>query len=300
MKNYYLLKNNTIGIIVELKNNKAKVLYNSKLIETNVNSKVYLGDKVLLDLEKSEIKEIIKRTNILSREKYDRTKISDKGTSKIIAANIDIAVIVVSANNPPFHPKLIDRYSILLQSNNIPFIVVLNKCDLKDSSHDEILNIYRNLNIEIIETSVKENIGINKLKNTLKNKQAILVGHSGVGKSSLINAIMDNDNIKVGSIGNKSKRGCHTTTSSNCYLWNNSSIIIDTPGIRSLDLRYLKKEELQNYFKEINDLKEYCKYKNCLHHEENIDNCYIKQAVSLGKISKYRYDSYIKILEELK
>ena len=124
------------------------------------------------------------------------------------------------------------------------------------------------------------------------------MGNSGVGKSSLTNAIMDLDNIKTGNISQKSKRGCHTTTSSKYYVWNENSSIIDTPGIRSLDVSSFDIDEIKEYFYEFKEYSEKCKYKDCLHFMEPVKTCAIKQAVEAGKISKNRYESYIRILSQ--
>lgn len=294
------------GIVVETNYNEAEVLYHEKIIKVSLakkfnmvcNKVIYPGDKVII--KDKLIDGVMTRKNILSREKFDGTKINSLGITKVVAVNIDLAVIVVSSGYPPLHPKFIDRYAILLKANNIPFIIVMNKSDLKNNKEENILNIYKNLGIKVIETSTIENKGIDELKDILNDKQAILVGHSGVGKSSLVNAIMNNEDVKVGSLGEKSKRGCHTTTTSKYYQWNKASAIIDTPGIRSLDISYFDVYEIQEYFKEITSLKDQCKFKDCLHYEEYETDCYVKRGVKNNLITKERYESYVKIIEELK
>lgn len=295
------------GIVIETSYKDAEVFYQKKILTVRLsqtfhqvcNKMVYPGDKVILNNKKDLIEKIIQRKNILSREKYDESKRSDVGTLKLVATNIDLALIVVSAQEPPLHPKLIDRYIILLQSNRIPFILVMNKCDLKTKREEQILSLYKDLGIRVVETSTKFHLGIEELKEVLKGKQSILVGHSGVGKSSLVNEIMKNKEIRVGRIGGKTKKGCHTTTSSRYYCWEESSSIIDTPGIRSLNLRNFKVLEIQDYFSEFLPFKEKCKYKNCLHYKENVEDCFVKQNIKNHFISKERYDSYVKIIEEL-
>lgn len=260
------------------------------------NKTVYPGDKVIL--RNHVIEGIVKRKNILCRDKFDGTKISSVGIKRIVAVNIDLAVIVVSSGFPPLHPKFIDRYLVLLKANNIPFIIVMNKNDLKTSKEESILKIYKDIGIEVIETSTKDNVGIDKLRSVLDGMQAIFVGHSGVGKSSLVNAVMDFQDVVVGSIGEKSKRGRHTTTTSKYYKWNETSAIIDTPGIRSLDISNFDVADIQNYFEEIASLKGKCKYKDCLHYDEDQEDCYVKQEIN-NLITKERYESYAKIIEEL-
>ena len=235
---------------------------------------------------------------VLSRTKKDSTKPDDIGKSGVIATNIDVAVIVVSCKAPPLHPKFIDRYLMILQNSNIPAIICLNKCDLKTLEEEKILDIYRKLNIVVIETSTYKMLGIDELKKYLKGKQAIFVGNSGVGKSSLTNALLSDDSIKTGNVSDKSKRGRHTTTSSKYYLWDNNSSIIDTPGIRSLDVSNFKPIEIQQYFPEFKNSNK-CKYSDCLHFHEPINSCFIKQEVINGYININRYISYLRIMSDI-
>lgn len=296
------------GIVLEVKYETAYVLYNDEIIKTTLKKEINLvcnkiifpGDKVILEKNNQSyvITNLLKRTSILSRVKKDSTRLNDQGTTKNIAANIDKAVIVASAKDPALHPKFIDRYLLLLENSNIPTIICLNKSDLKTEETTKILDIYRNLGIKVIETSTYTNQGITNLKEELRGKQAIFIGNSGVGKSSLTNALMDTETIKTSAISSKSKRGRHTTTSSKYYIWDEDSSIIDTPGIRSLDVSNLNPIEIQNYFKEFSNIKEKCKYKNCLHYQEPTAACTIKQAVENNTINKNRYQSYLRVLKD--
>lgn len=141
-------------------------------------------------------------------------------------------------------------------------------------------------------------LGIDELKKYLKGKQAIFVGNSGVGKSSLTNALLSDDSIKTGNVSDKSKRGRHTTTSSKYYLWDNNSSIIDTPGIRSLDVSNFNPIEIQQYFPEFKNSNK-CKYSDCLHFHEPINSCFIKQEVINGYININRYISYLRIMSDI-
>ncbi len=161
------------------------------------------------------------------------------------------------------------------------------------------MNFYKELGFIIIETSTITHIGLDLLKRNIQGHQTIFVGHSGVGKSSLIKAITNNDSVKVGEVSLKSQRGCHTTTSTKYYFWDDSSGIIDTPGIKSLDIPCLPVFELQNYFQEIKEASALCKFSNCLHYKENDEMCYVKQCVKEHKIRSSRYESYLKILKIL-
>lgn len=305
---FIIEKSSNYGIVLEVKYKTAYVLYNNEIISATLkkginticNKIIFPGDKVIIEKAKTSytITNLLKRTSILSRVKKDSTRLNDLGTTKNIASNIDLAVIVASAKDPALHPKFIDRYLLLLENSNIPTIICLNKSDLKTEETEKILGVYRNLGLKVIETSTYTNQGITNLKEELRGKQAIFIGNSGVGKSSLTNALMDTETIKTSTISSKSKRGRHTTTSSKYYIWDEDSSIIDTPGIRSLDISNLNPIEIQNYFKEFSNIKEKCKYKNCLHYQEPTTACTIKQAVENNTINKNRYQSYLRILKD--
>lgn len=309
-KNFIIEDSNDTAIIIEVSYNSAWILYNSKVKEAKLRreinvpcNKIFLaGDKVKLLEENNNyiIENLIKRKTILTRIKKDSTRVSDNVMSiQNIAANITLAVITVAAKEPPLHPKFIDRYLIILENSNIKPIICLNKCDLKTEKEDKILDVYRNLNIPIIETSTYTHKGIENLKKHLRGNQAILVGNSGVGKSSLINEIMKEEKTAVGNVSMKSKRGRHTTTKSKFYVLEENSSIIDTPGIRSLDVSTFTTDEIKNYFKEFATWRDKCKYKDCLHYKETEKDCMVKQAVKKGIINKDRYESYIRIIKNI-
>lgn len=306
---FIIPESDNYGIVIEVRYDDAYTLLNDEIVLAKLrrdinlvcNQVIFPGDKVVLNYDSSNyiITNLVKRKSLLSRVKKDSTRKNDIGLTKNIAANIDLAVIVVAAKEPPLHPKFIDRYLMILQNSNIPAVICLNKCDLKTEYEDNILSIYRELGIPVIETSTYKNIGIEELKSYLLNKQAIFVGNSGVGKSSLANAIMDDKEIKTGNVSEKSKRGRHTTTTSKYYVWNDNSSIIDTPGIRSLDISSFSAFEIQDYFPELNNWKDKCKYKDCLHYNEPYDSCVVKQGVASGLINKYRYESYLRIMKDI-
>ncbi len=310
IKNDFVIeKSSNYGVVIEVRYNDAFVLYQDKVIlaklknEINYpcNKVIYPGDKILIKNENNNyiITNLIKRKNILSRMVKDGSKLNDNSfTNKIIACNIDFAVIVASFKEPMFHPRFVDRYIMILENSKIPYIIVLNKSDLKTKKEEELLKTYKDIGIKVIETSTYDKTGISELKEMLKEKQAIFVGNSGVGKSSLTSLITGNDNVKINSVGGKTKRGRHTTTKSTYYMWNHNSSIIDTPGIRSLNLSQLKKEEIKYYFSEFKDLNDKCKYKDCIHFKEPINKCAVKKSVLNGIINIHRYESYLRILSD--
>ncbi len=307
---FVISESNDFGIVIEVRYDDAYILYNNEIVLANLrkginmvcNQILFPGDKVVLSKEGDSyiINNMISRISLLSRVKKDSTRLDDSiGVQKNIAANVNLAVIVVAAKEPPLHPKFIDRYLMILQNSDIEAIVCLNKCDLKTEEDEKILDIYRSIGLPVVETSTYSNIGIEELKKFLNGKQAIFVGNSGVGKSSLTNAIMNDENTKTSHVSEKSKRGRHTTTTSKYYIWNNISSIIDTPGIRSLDVSSFKPIEIQNYFPEFDNWKRNCKYNDCLHVHEPYESCFVKQGVESGLINKDRYESYVRIVNSL-
>lgn len=297
--------NSDLAIVIETTYKEAKVLFKGEIVsvygmQRNIpcNQLVFPGDYVVLDKENNKITNVIERTTVLSRDHKDRSRKSNVVLNKVIATNIDVAVIVVSAYSPPLHPKFIDRYLMILQNCEIDPIICLNKADLKTQHDEEVLDIYRDLNIPVIETSALNNNGIENLKNYLYNKRAIFVGHSGVGKSTLTNALMNFNEIKTGNVGDKSLRGRHTTTSSKFYCWDDNSSIIDTPGIRALDISSFQPTEVQYFFPEFLNYVN-CKYRSCNHVDVKTEDCGVKTAVKEGLIKLSRYESYARIMEDL-
>lgn len=294
--------------VVEVTNGIVKVFYKGDFLKCplksdlpfNMINGLAVGDSVTLDHDDHDqpvIDHLIKRTTVLSRLRRDNTRRSGEGNEQVIAANIDEAVIVVSTQAPPLHPRFIDRYLVLIEHARIKPIICLNKCDL--STNDETLAPYRALGLQIIQTSTTLNYGIDDLKDSLAGKTVVLVGQSGVGKSSLINAIYPDARLRTSTVSEKSGRGRHTTTSSSLYTWGQSSRIIDTPGIRALEIWDIPKEDLQLYFDEIFEYSKGCKYNNCLHQQERFEDCAVKKSVDEDLISRARYDSYLRVLAEL-
>lgn len=309
VEDFVIDQSSDYGVVIEVRYDDAYILYNGDVVLAKLrkdinmvcNQVIFPGDKVCLSQNENNftITNLLKRTSILSRVKKDSTRLDDIGLTKNIAANVDLAVIVVAAKEPPLHPKFIDRYLMILQNSNIPAIICLNKCDLKTEYEDEVLDVYREIGIPIVETSTYKNIGVEEIKKYLSGKQAIFVGNSGVGKSSLTNAIMDDDEIKTSHVSDKSKRGRHTTTASKYYVWDDNSSIIDTPGIRALDVSSFSPIEIQDYFPELDMWRGKCKYNDCLHYNEPYDSCVVKQGVAGGLINADRYESYLRIMSDV-
>jgi len=293
-----LVVNNKINYIEILYKNKIykAVLY--KGIDRELLKTIIVGDyvKVVNELDNYLIIYRIPRKNCISRIKTDSTRLSPfQYYEQIIAANIDLAVIVCSTKNPPFNSKIIDRYLIICQYNKVNFLICINKCDLTFTKN-KIIKWYKdNLNINIVKTSTITGKGILELKKYFTGKAVILLGQSGVGKSSIINLLNPKFKVKVRSISKKNKKGKHTTTKSSIYVLDRNVYIIDTPGIRSLGIENINKNEIKNYFTEFNEYNNLCKYNDCIHYK--VDCCAVKNAVMKGLITRFRYESYIKLLE---
>lgn len=236
------------------------------------------------------------RESVIGRMRGDSKRFSDASLEHhVIVANVDRAVIVAAAQDPTFHPRFIDRYLVVLQNGGVEPVICLNKSDLTEERHP-VLQSYRELGIPIIETSVMTGQGLEHLKEVIRGRIVVLVGNSGVGKSSLINAILPDADIRVNEVSQKGGRGRHTTSSTNLYKWDDKSYIIDTPGIRSLGIENIDKRSLRYFFPEFEQPMERCKFRDCLHDHE--PQCAVKEAVEQGEINKHRYESYLRMLHE--
>ncbi len=268
-------------------------------VHPRLSQQLVVGDRVYYDKTEENIGYILgrqERKSVIIRMRGDSTRYSSAALEQhVIAANVEHAVIVAAAKNPEFHPRFIDRYLIILQNGDVEPIICINKCDLTTERHP-ILTFYRESGIPIVETSVVTNEGIELLKNTIQGKISVLVGHSGVGKSSLVNAIISHANVRVSEVSQKTGKGRHTTSASNLYKWGENSYIIDTPGIRSLGIENVEKCSIRYFFTEFEKFAEHCKYRDCMHDHE--PNCAVKAAVEAGEINAYRYESYLRMVRE--
>jgi ribosome biogenesis GTPase len=271
----------------------------NKELQFSLGQKIVVGDRVYFEPDNGTgwIKSLVPRRSFLARVRGDSTRFSAFSQAiQTIAANIDIALIVASVMNPRFTPSLIDRYLVICQNGNVNPVICLNKADLSRERHP-ILNWYRlHLGLEVIEASTVTGEGMERLRDCLHGKMSVLVGKSGVGKTSIINELIPGANLRTQPVGNKTGKGKHTTAISNLYRWDDESYIIDTPGVRSLGLEHIEKGSLKYYFPEFEEFEKYCKYTNCIHEHE--PECGIKQAAVDGKIDKYRYESYLRILAD--
>lgn len=224
------------------------------------------------------------------------TKLSKQ--THVIAANMDQALLVVTAVLPRTSTGFIDRFLLTCEAYNIPCVLVFNKIDLYDDEireyADYMKSIYENVGYTCIETSAIEKTGLEKLERILQNKTSLLSGHSGVGKSALVNALDSSLDLKTSAVSLSNLKGRHTTTFAQMYPLAFGGDIIDTPGIRSFGMVDFKAEEVARYYPEMRARLANCKYYNCTHIHE--PGCAIKKAVEEGKISPERYANYVNIV----
>lgn len=256
---------------------------------------VLVGDIVLLEpsYDKYLIKEVQDRKNSLIRPPV---------------ANIDVLVIVLSICNPEPDFILLDKQLALCHKKNIQPIICVNKMDLNDTEATNnikkyIDKVYKNLDVEVVSVSAKEEIGFEELFEKLKGKICAFSGNSGVGKSSIIKYILKklglpNENIEVNEIGKKSNKGRHTTKYVKLYILNKNTYILDTPGFSSYELFDIEYKELPKLYADFLEFK--CEFDDCMHIKELEKYCKVKEAVIQGKLDKARYERYMYIFDKLK
>lgn len=261
---------------------------------------IAVGDRVLFDMEdKVEntgiIHDITQRENYIIRKSVHKT-----AQGHILAANLDQAVVIMTLNYPRTSLGFLDRFLVSAESFRIPTIIVFNKVDLLSEEEKEYLvdlaTMYDEIGYPSIFTSATANIGIQEFEDILKNKISLISGHSGVGKSTLVNQISPELDLKTKEISTFANKGVHTTTFSTMFEISENSYIIDTPGIKELGLIDIEKAELSHFFPEMRELLNKCKYHNCKHINE--PQCAVIQAVKDGNIQASRYSSYLSMMDD--
>lgn len=275
-----------------------KVKGKLRIHDIKTTNPVAVGDWVNIeevDRQTGVITEIIERKNHIIRKASNLSK-----ESHIIAANIDQAILVVTLAFPETSLEFIDRFLASSEAYRIPVTIIVNKTDLYAETLknliQEIHDIYEPIGYKVIETSAAQNKNIDLLHAELLNKTTVLSGNSGVGKSSLINCIYPDLNLKVGNISDYHMKGKHTTTFAEMFELPDGGYIIDTPGIKGFGMVYMEKEEIYHFFPEIFTAATECQFYNCLHIEE--PKCAVKAAVENGIIAPSRYHSYLSILHD--
>ncbi len=261
---------------------------------------IAVGDVVDFELDNTTDEVIGQIHHIHDRKNYIvRKSVNLSKQTHIIASNIDVVFLLITINNPPTTTSFIDRFLVTAEAYGIEAVLVFNKIDTFDEAMiDEQLYlqyIYSEIGYKCLRVSAKEHKGIDQLKSCMEGKVSMFSGHSGVGKSTLVNALEPNLNLKTKTISEQSKQGQHTTTFAEMYDLTFDAKIIDTPGIKGFGIVDMEPSEVSDYFPEFFKLKDECKFNNCLHKDE--PNCAVKSALEQDKIAWSRYNSYLKILE---
>ena len=235
------------------------------------------------------------RHNVLERP-------DSRGVVKAMAANID-QLVIVTALEPAPQPELLDRYLVATEVAGIPPLIVINKVDLmRDSEVNQnflaaIKNLYQLIGYPVVETSTKESGGLDALTDHLKDKSSVFIGQSGVGKSSLVQALLPDEDIRVGHLHKQTRLGRHTTSTARLYRYAGGGSIIDSPGIRDFGLDQISRTDVEYGFVDIREYANDCRFRDCRHRQE--PGCAVLDAVQKGLVSRRRLESFQRILETL-
>jgi len=261
---------------------------------------ITVGDHVDFELEENSLTGII--SNIHDRRNYIvRKSVKLSKQTHVIAANIDLAFLLVTLDEPRTFTPFIDRFLATAEAYDIEAVLLFNKIDLYNEKlndkKNQLVEIYSDIGYTCIEISATKGINLDKVKDLMLGKISMFSGHSGVGKSTLINAIAPNLNLKTAEISTQHKQGQHTTTFAEMFAipTEPESYIIDTPGIKGFGVVDFEQQEIGDYFKEFFAIKDQCKFNNCLHVNE--PQCAVKNALEKGLIAPSRYKSYLQLLQ---
>lgn len=248
---------------------------------------VCIGDRVKVYLDEKRanvIEEILPRKNVLGRSRLQKLP-------QLMAANLDLLVIMFAAQEPRLKPRLLDRFLIIAEQAGVPPVICINKMDLKGASEVKVdMAVYEQIRYPVLYTSVRTGQGLEDLRQHIENKTSALVGPSGVGKSALLNAIQPGLELAIAEVNVKTGKGRHTTSEARLLPLDTGGYIADTPGIRTLAFLDIEVENLDRFFPEMKPFLGTCRFTRCSHLHE--PECEIKAAVERGEISRARYDSY--------
>ncbi len=270
-----------------------------KIKGLKVTNPIAVGDRVQFEVEDitentAVILDIDPRENYIIRQSVHKT-----AHGHILAANIDQAVMLATLTLPRTSLGFIDRFLVTAEAFRIPTTVVFNKTDILNDEglayQQEIMDMYESIGYRCMATSATEGDGVEAFRQLLDHKITLLSGHSGVGKSSLVNAIAPDLNLRTNEVSTFANKGVHTTTFAEMFELAPDTFIIDTPGIKELGLVDMAKEEISHYFPEMRDRLNQCRFNNCLHVNE--PGCAVKEAVGEGDIAESRYMSYLSMLD---
>lgn len=300
-KDYYVLfENKEIRCVLRGKLKIEAEWKKDKLLYTDL---IVVGDIVdfqLLSDGTGIIEEIPERKNYLSRKAPFIKGVSEKGRrfEQIIAANVDYTFCVTSVAKPPFNNRVLDRMIVTAESCETIPIIIMNKIDLnKKKKKDFWYDLYTTLGYKVIRTSVITDEGIDEIKKIIKGKTSVFIGHSGVGKSSIMNKLDSRINQKTGEISEAWNKGKHVTVTAQLFQIDDNTYVIDTPGVREIEPFGISREDITHYFKEIAFFARDCRFNTCTHTHE--PDCKVKEALEEGIIPEERYISYLRLVETL-
>ena len=278
---------------------RCRIVGKLRLDDLKSTNPIAVGDRVVVHLENEEegqIGEILPRTNYVVRQSPRK-----KHQVHLIAANVDQAVLVTTITQPDVKPGFIDRFLMMTEPYDIPVIIVFNKWDIYDDKHQQYFellhDIYSDIGYTVEKVSAHTGYRMQHLSQLLKDKVSLVSGQSGVGKTSLLNHLQPDLELRTDEISDYSGKGQHTTTFAEMLPLDIGGYIIDTPGIKTLGFNNLDETDVVHNFKEIFIVSENCKFNNCTHRNE--PKCAVKDAVESGFISSLRYNSYLNILDEI-
>lgn len=267
-----------------------------RLDEIKESNPIAVGDLVLFDHDQHEghITELLPRNNLIERQSVKKT-----GHSQVLAANVDQVLLIASLKQPRTSLGFIDRFLVSAESFRIPQVLIFNKTDILNpkelEKQNQQIELYASLHIITQSISATEDENFDSLHNILKDKTTLVAGHSGVGKSTLLNKLSDSIDQSVGAISGFSEKGTHTTTFAEMFQINSSTFLIDTPGVKEWGLVDMNEQEISDYFPEMRDLRLNCKFgSRCIHLTE--PGCAILSALEKGEIARSRHENYVSMV----
>jgi len=301
------------GVVIKSTGSWYKVLVNEvdtydcriagkfKLMDKRFTNPIAVGDEVTIELESGDentavIREIIRRHNYVVRQSPRK-----KHHLHIIASNVDQAMLIVTMREPNLKMGFLDRFMMMTEPYSIPTVIVFNKIDICTPAElkklDALIKIYNQIGYKVLKTSAVTQEGLTEFKELLSDKVTLLSGQSGVGKSTLVNAIEPTLDLRTYEISDFSGKGQHTTTFAQMFKLSFGGYLIDTPGIKSLSFTHLSIKDIAHNFREFFAVSSQCRYSDCSHRNE--PKCAVKDGVENGTISPIRYQSYLSLIDEV-
>jgi ribosome biogenesis GTPase / thiamine phosphate phosphatase len=293
------------AIVIAISSARCRLFFDGRELDCVVPSEIArrqrsaltVGDRVVAEPIEGNLfrlVSILPRRTVLSRPDPFNPRVE-----RLIAANIDIAVNVVSIKAPPLKPRLIDRFLIAIQRGGAQAAICVNKIDLADDRDAALqpLRVYEQLGVPVIACSTRSGEGIDALRVVIEGKTSAFVGHSGVGKSSILNALDASLRLATADVHKKRGTGRHTTTASTLFDLGDETYVIDTPGIREFGLWDITPEALREAFPEFQEVAEWCRFNDCTHLHE--PDCEVKKRIERGEISPARYEAYVRLAADI-